>query len=232
MNTSEFAELESLIASRRVGDRVAAMDRISVRSGRQVVSLVDDNRAVGLLLRGLEDTNRRVQRAAARGLRPWVARDPSLLETTLAVYATDTFDGSFSHAGLLDTRTGRVWVPRFQATKGHAALLADGNTDRYFKFEFFVPGQIPGWIPDGEGDAHLLLYLIPEWSYARQELTSDFDERGLKRNLREQERFGKAVRAFYRGQRLPYAVRVHYVHGGGGHHRRREPDVARIERED
>ena len=202
------------IASPRAGDRLAAMDRITTKSGRRTVRALDDPRAVPLLVEALGDSNRRVQRAAARGLRTWVADDPSLLDTVLPAYATHRFDGSFSHAGLLDTRSGEIWVPRFAALKGHAALLRDGNTDRYFKFEFFVPGQAPQWIPDSASSAHLVLHIIPEWSYSRQQLVLEHDERAGTAALREQDRCASAVVRFYREAQLPYDVRVHRIIGG------------------
>jgi len=178
-------------------------------------------------MQGLTDTNRRVQRAAARGLRPWLARDPSILSSALTVYATDQFDGSYSHAGLYDVRSGSIWIPRFAALKGHAALLRDGNTDRFLKFDFFVPAQAPRWLPHSDENGHLILYIIPEWSYSRQQLVPEFDERRTGANLREQERYGTAVVEFYAGARLPYDVRVHRVFGDG-HHRERELDVAMV----
>jgi len=229
MDDSEFEELNLLLSSQLVRDRLQGMDSISAKSGRQITRTTDAKRVVELLIRGLDDSSRRVQRAAARGLRPWIAEEPAILDAALTAYATGKFDGGYSHAGLRDARTGAIWVPKFQATKGHAALLRDGNTDRYFKFEFFVPGQGPQWIPAGEGDGHLLLYFIPEWSYSRQQLIPEFDERLANHSFREQERHGKAIQAFYREAQLPYAVRVHYMYGGGGHHRRREFDVGRIE---
>jgi hypothetical protein len=154
--------------------------------------------------------------------------DPSLLDTVLPAYGTHSFDGSFSHAGLLDTRDGQVWLPRFAALKGHAALLRDGNTDRYFKFEFFVPHQAPRWTGENGRDGHLVLNAIPEWSYSRQSLIAEHDERGRAAAVREQDRFAQAVIRFYRDARLPYSVRVHRIIGGGGHHRHRELDVERI----
>ena len=229
MDDGEFVELTRLLASSLVRDRQAGMDRISVKTGRGITSRLDDGRMVDLLLRGLEDSSRRVQRAAARGLRPWIAQEPSILDAALTSYATDHFDGTYSHAGLRDTSNGASWVPKFAALKGHAALLRDGDTDRYFKFELYVPSQAPRWIPGGAVDGHLLLYFIPDWSYSRQELVPEFDERRAKHNLREQERHGNAVVAFYRRAKLPYAVRVHHVFGGGGLHRKLELDVALIE---
>jgi len=228
MEGSEFGELLRRLSSPRAGERLKGMDLISAKAGRAIVRKLDDPRAVPLLIHGLGDSNRRVQRAAARGLRPWLARDPSILDSALAVYATDRFDGSYSHAGLYDIRSGAVWVPRFAAVSGHAALLRDGNTDRFFRFDFFVPGQAPRWIPDATGGAHLVLYVVPEWSYSRQDLIPEFDERRAKANLREQGRYGSAIEEFYARARLPYDVRVHRVFGGGGHHRRRELDVATI----
>ena len=141
MDDREFEELTRLLSSPLVRDRLRGMDRISAKSGRQIKSATDDERVVELLIRGLDDSSRRVQRAAARGLRPWIARKPAILDAALTAYATDKFDGGYSHTGLRDARTGAIWVPKFAAVKGHAALLRDGNTDRYFKFEFFVPGQ-------------------------------------------------------------------------------------------
>jgi hypothetical protein len=73
------------------------------------------------------------------------------------------------------------------------------------------------------------LHIIPEWSYSRQQLVTEFDERRLKINLREQERYARDVQQFFRDARLSYDVRVHRIYGGGGHHRRREIDVALIE---
>ena len=152
-------ELTKLLSSQRTSQRLEAMDRISTKTGGAIKLMLDDDRVVKLLMRGLGDSDRRVQRAAARGLRPWIARDPSILDSALVVYATDRFDGTYTHAGLYDTRNGAIWIPKFQATKGHAALLRDGNTDRYFKFEFFVPGQAPQWIPDAQQFGHLIEYL-------------------------------------------------------------------------
>jgi hypothetical protein len=228
MDDVTLDELTRLAASRDLRERLRAMDAISAKRAGRVVRKTDDPRVVTLLLAGLTDSSLRVRRAAARGLRPWVTQDPAVLDSALSVYATDLFDGSYSHAGLYDTRSGAVWVPRFHALKGHAALLSEGNTDRFFKFEFFVSGQAPRWIPDAGGSGHLVLHIIPEWSYSRQQLVPEHDERRMEANLREQEQFGRDVQAFFERARLPYDVRVHRILGGGGHHRRRETDVERI----
>lgn len=229
MEDNGLEELVKLLSSPRVGERLRAMNRISAKTGGAITRRLDDPRVVSLLSQGLGDSNRRVQRAAARGLRPWVARDPLLLDSALTVYATNRFDGRYSHAGLYDTRSGAIWIPRFAAVSGHAALLHDGNTDRFFKFDFFVPGQAPRWIPDPQDTGHLVLNIIPEWSYSRQQLVPEFDERRTGANLREQERYGAAVAQFYAKAHLSYEVRVHRAFGGGGHHRRHELDVARID---
>jgi hypothetical protein len=220
--------LAKLLSSQRSGDRLRAMNMISAKIGGRVSRTVDDPAVVPLLLQGLQDSDLRVQRAAARGLRPWIADDPSLLERVLSSYATHAFDGLYTHAGLLDTTTGRVWVPRFAAAKGHAALLPDANPDRYFRFEFFAPHQAPSWISHRADDAHLILYLVPEWSYSGQQLVAEYDERRSKANEREQLRFAATVVDFYRDAALPYDVRVHHAYGGGGHDRAREQDVACI----
>ncbi len=228
MADGDFDELLRLVGSALRGERLRAMNLISAKSGGGIVRKLDDPRVVALLLAALEDPSLRVRRAAARGLRPWVDDNPSILDAALPVYAVHTVDGTFSHAGLYDTRTDQIWIPRFAAVKGHAALLSDGNTDWYFKFEFFVPGQAPQWIPNGERDAHLLLYLIAEWSYSRQALIPEYDERLAKASAGEQQRFASAIIEFYRNAALPSRIRVHHVEGGGGHHRRRHCDVEEI----
>jgi hypothetical protein len=224
-----LSELSELLGSTRAGQRLRAMDAASAKPGGQIVRLIDDRGVIPMLIRGLADGDRRVQRAAARGLRPWLADEPALLDEILAAYAAHSFDGSYSHAGLYDTDSGAIWVPRYAAVRGHAALLPDANADRYFRFNFYVPGQAPGWIPSREGTGHLVLIFVPEWSYTRQQLIAAHDERRLNASRREQQRYAAAICAFYGGSALPYAARVHEIEGGGGHVRARRLDVVRIE---
>jgi hypothetical protein len=223
-----LARITELFNSDRSGDRLHAMEMISAKRGGAVVRKLDDPAVVPLLLEGLGDGDLRVRRAAARGLRPWIAADPALLDAALRVYAADAFDGRYSHAGLLDTRGGRIWIPRIAVVKGHAALLPDANTDRYFRFDFFIPGQAPAWTDGGAHCGHLVLYFVPEWSYSRQQLVATHDERRAKANEREQSRYAGDVIDFYRRVRLAYGVRVHAVTGGGGLRRSRELDVDEI----
>jgi hypothetical protein len=225
--TATVEELSRLLSSGRSGERLAALNAISTKVGGGVVRLIDDPRTIEMLITALSDRDRRVQRAAARGLRPWLAEVPGLLDDVLRAYAGNDFDGSYSHAGLLDTRSSTIWVPRFAALKGHAALLPDANTDRFFRFDLFVAGQVPNWLPAADG-AHLVMYFVPDWSYSRQALVSDWDEHMLERNRREQQRYGDTVAEFYASCALPYDVRVHHVSSGGGHHRSRELNVGLI----
>jgi hypothetical protein len=205
----ELEELMGWLESDRVADRLAALDRISRRRGRRIVPGPYDERAVGLLAKALGDPDRRVRRAAARGLRPWVGGRPELLDDVLPAYAGSTFDGGYTHLGLLDTRTGAIWIPRFAALKGHAALLRDGNTDWFLKFAFYIPGQAPPRLGTDAGYGHLVQHFIADWSYSRQELVPEFDERRRARALAEQERHAARVAGFYAACRLTYDVRVH-----------------------
>ena len=153
-----------------------------------------------------------VRRNAAMALRPFVQADPRLLDSILPGYAINDFNGKYTHVGLLDVRTGVIWVPPYQAKGGHAALIADGSTDRYFKFDFHVPGQAPPMynrLPGGEKSGHLTLYFITDWSYSRQQLLEEFDEGRRSANLRELENFEQKVTRFYRESRLSYRVLVH-----------------------
>ena len=127
-------------------------------------------------------------------------------------------------------RDGTVWVPRFAATKGHAALLADGNTDRFFKFEFFMPNQAPRrLLVDGGPDcAHLLLHVILDWSYSRQSLIPKEDERRIKGNRQEQQRYASAVVSFYRSCQLTLDVAVHRMTMQAAKPNRYELNVDRI----
>ena len=201
MDDEELDRLREDLCARKVGVRRRAVERISTKAGGDVLRATDDPRVVGLLTRALSDPSLSVRRAAARGLRPWVHEAPELLDSILPEYATNEFDGSYSHVGLYSVETGGIWVPRFAAVKGHAALLADADTDRYLKFEFFVPGQAPRTLRRGaEGDrlGHLAIQLIPEWSYTRACLVPDHDERRREANLREQRGYARRVVAFYR----------------------------------
>ena len=219
---------DPLAATRR-----AAIEHVSAKSGKQIVLKTRDEQIVPLLVQALSDDDRTVQRAAARALRPWLASMPALLEAALPHYATSTFDGSYSHVGLYDTRAQRIWVPLFAAVKGHAALLADGNTDRYFKFEFYLPHQAPrrfiGRDEDRHG-AHLVLHFILDWSYSRQEIVPSIDERRVRANRREQEGYARAVKQFYRERHLQHAVSVHHLSMSAGECPRCHLNVSLIER--
>jgi hypothetical protein len=233
MDDETLGTLSTELSDPRAGVRLRALDRITVKSGRGIVRRLDDDRCVGLLTDALADPDRRVRRAAARGLRPWVLERPGLLDEVLPHYTASSFDGSYTHLGLYDTRDGAVHIPRFAALKGHAALLRDGNTDRYFKFDFYVPGQAPRRFiePDAVAagdDGHLVLHYILDWSYARQTLVPAFDERRRAAALAEQDRYAAAVVRFYEGCALPYDVRVHHLTMTSGARPRLERDAARI----
>ena len=232
MATDLIEQLRRDLQDPQTATRRAALERVSGKSGRQIVLKMRDEQVVPLLVQALSDDDRTVQRAAARALRPWLASMPGLLDDVLPHYATSTFDGSYSHVGLYDTRAQRIWVPRFAAVKGHAALLADGNTDRYFKFEFYLPHQAPTRFAGRNEDrqkAHLVLHFILDWSYSRQVTIPTIDERRIRANTREQQGYARAVTRFYRGCQLPYDVSVHHLTMCAGERPRPQLNVSLIE---
>jgi len=206
-------EIREQMKDRRASVRVHALSRIADKKAGGTELKIDHPEVIPILIDALADANRRVQRAAARALRPFTTRDPDLFATVLPHYAGHTFDGSFTHAGLLDTRDGIIWIPRFAAAKGHAALLADGNTDHFFKFEFFLPNQAPRRLSthNNADCAHLLIHFIPDWSYSRQRLIPEEDERRCNANRREQQRYASAVTTCYQSCRLSHDIAVHHL---------------------
>lgn len=232
MDEQQLGALTTQLADARAGVRLRALDLITMKAGRGIVRKVDDGRVVALLSEALADPDLRVRRAAARGLRPWLRERPSLLSEVLPRYTTSSFDGGYTHLGLYDTRSGEVHIPRFAALKGHAALLKDGNTDRYFKFEFYVPGQAPRRFVGDEMPAsnggHLVLHYILDWSYARQALIPEFDERRRAAALAEQDRYAEAVVRFYEACPLTYDVRVHHLTMTSGRRPHWDRDITRI----
>ena len=228
----EIEQIRAMFSAPRAGERLAAINRLSAKSGRkQVDLLVLDDAALDMLTTALTDSEIRVRRAAARGLRPWVQARPEILDAVIPAYASHSFQGGYSHLGLVDTRTGDIWVPTFAALKGHAALLVEGNTDRYFKFEFYLSAQAPQGLrgnQEADNSAHLVLNLLPDWSYSRGAMVPSHDDRLREANAREQDRYCRWVIAFYREARLPHQVRVHEARGPRGQSRYRL-DVARIE---
>jgi hypothetical protein len=224
-------EICRAMADPRVSARLRALARIADKKGGGIEVRLRHPDAVPILIEALADRDRRVQRAAARALRPFVAEDPGLVDVVLPHYAVHTFDGSFTHAGLLDVRDGMIWIPRFAAAKGHAALLADGDTDRFFKFEYFVPGQAPRRVLAGgdAGAAHLVTHFILDWSYSRQRLIGDEEERRRLANRQEQQRYACAVMAFYASCSLDQDVAVHHLLMRSGRPNAYELNVERIE---
>jgi hypothetical protein len=213
--TRPFLErLRKNLADPRVGVRLRAIDSLSAKVGGSVSRTCEDAEAVPLLVEALSDASMRVQRAAARGLRPWILQRPDLLGSVLPEYATDAFDGTYTHVGIYDPEERKVWIPKFAALKGHASLLADADTDTYFKFQFYVPGQAPVRFRDsapGSDRGHLLLHFICDWSYSQQRLIPAVDQRKRRANVREQERYARDVVAFYEDAGLPYGFAVHHV---------------------
>jgi hypothetical protein len=55
MKDEQLAELIALLSSARVGERLRAMDHMSVKSGRATIQRLDDSRVVPLLIQGLGD---------------------------------------------------------------------------------------------------------------------------------------------------------------------------------
>jgi len=231
MRDAELEKLRQDLRDPALSVRLRAIDRISEKRGRSIVLKVDDKRVVPVLIEALSDRNRRVQRAAARGLRPWIKARPDLLPLVLPHYTTSSFQGGYTHVGLYDVDERKVLIPRFAAAKGHASLLSDGNTDRHFKFEFYLPSQVPRrFAVHGleHVDAHLVLHFILDWSYSRQCQIPPFDERRLKANLREQERYAAAVMDFYRASSLAHDVLTHRLVLTAGERPRYEFCVDRI----
>lgn len=231
MAADSIEEIRSQMREARATVRFRAISEIAKKSGNGIEIKLDQPEVIPILLDALSDKDRRVQRAAARALRPFLKKYPELIDTALPIYATDQFDGSFTHAGLLDIRDQTVWVPRFQATKGHAALLKDGNTDRFFKFEFFLPNQAPRRLVTREGSesAHLLMHLILDWSYSRRVLIPEWDDRRLVANRREQQLYVSAVVRFYDSCHLSNDLMIHYLLMQAGKSNVYEIGVTRIE---
>lgn len=212
--------------------RLCALQGIVRKEGNQVVPLVDDDTVVALLRKALRDPDRRVRKQAALCLRPWTQRDPGLFSDILPDYAVRHFDGSYTHAGLLDTRCGDVWIAPWQALKGHAALIDDGNTDRYLKFQFYRDSQAPPALRDTTAEpcgGHIVYHLIVDWSYSLQALLSVEEDRRREANVREQERLASKVVSFYRACRLPFSVAVHRTLWEAGRPPRHERRVGEIE---
>ena len=175
---------------------------------------------IPLLVNSLSDASRRVQRAAARGLRRWLRSRRELTREILPHYAGTTFDGSYSHCGLYDMANDRVWIPRYASMKGHAALLRDGNTDEFFKFEFYRPWQAPRHLVrenDSVERGHLVLHFILDWRYAGQTLAEPEDDSVLREDREEQGCYGSSVTSYYRECALPYPITVHHLLMRGGH---------------
>lgn len=225
-------EIERNLLDKDVRTRRRALTKVADKKAGAIELKVRDRRVVPILARALADQDMSVRRSAAIALRPFLQEDPALMATVLPAYAIDTFDGKYTHVGLLDAETGKIWIPPFQAKGGHAALMADGSTDRYFKFDFYVPGQAPPQykrLPGGEKAGHLTQYFIGDWSYSKRALLTEFDERQLWANRREQENLARRVVAFYRHCRLPYRVYVHRLSTQGSQKPLRELQVAVVE---
>jgi hypothetical protein len=186
--------------------------------------------ALPLLLAGLSDPDPVERLGAIRALRRLLAEKVALLECVLPYYSARTFDGTFSHAGLLDSLQGAIWVPRFAGMGGHAALLAGHNTDRFFKFDFWLPTQAPAHVlrPDSAAAAHLVIHYILDWCYTTQQIIPLWDDHRLAIARRTQDGFAVRVMAFYRACSLGRDLVVHHHYAQAGREDAWVLDVARF----
>jgi len=134
---------------------------------------------------------------------------------------TNTFDGTYSHDGLVDVDTLQVWIARKGRPVGHS-LLVDGATgvyDRFFAFRFYVPGERPYHAAHSAfspAHGHLFLRFVSFWDYRAQKAVPEWDERRTARNLSEQARYAVAAICFYQRCHLSYVVDVHALGVLGG----------------
>lgn len=207
----EVEKLKKGLGSIRAKERQRAIGRTVGKRGGSVVRHVDDPGVIPLLRGALKDANLFVRRSAALALRPWIEEQPDLFQQVLPEYAIQVFDGRYTHVGLLDTRDGEIWIPPLAALGGHAAMMADGSTDRYFKFQFYVPNQSPPGLKESgtAGDAHLSITFIADWCYTSQTLIDATASAQVDQNLREQEGHERKVIAFYRESKQSFGVTVH-----------------------
>ena len=207
----EVQKLKKGLESPHAKERQRAIGRTVGKRGGSVVRHVDDPRVIPLLRGALKDANLFVRRSAALALRPWIEEQPDLFQQVLPEYAIQVFDGGYTHVGLLDTRDGEIWIPPLAALGGHAAMMADGNTDRYFEFQFYMPNQSPPRLKESGtvGDAHLSITFIADWCYTSQTLIDATTSARVDQNLREQEGYERKVIAFYRESNLSFGVTVH-----------------------
>lgn len=225
-------ELAAALRDPDVRARRKALRSIVSKNGNRIVLKFQDPQMIPVLRNALHDPDERVKGGAAYALRPWTKEDPGLFSSVLPEYAIQTFDGTYTHVGLLDTRTGDIWVPPWQSLKGHAALMSDGNTDQYFKFQFYLANQAPPRpraTAQCESDAHLMVNYICDWSYSSQSLVADAQSREGMDALAEQEAFERSVIAFYGGCELPFAVQVHRTYWLSDSRPKRQYATSRIE---
>ena len=127
---------------------------------------------------------------------------------------TDSFDGTYSHDGIVDVATLNVWIARKGKPVGHSLLVegAAGIYDRFFTFGFYVPGDRPRYASDMAfvpHHGHLFLRFVSYWDYATLTFVPEWDERRVGHNLLRQARYAVAVIRFYQQCHLPYVVDVH-----------------------
>ena len=232
--TDRIDNIEQLALALQDGNvqtRRKALRAIVAKKGNQILLKIDDPGIIPVLPRALRDPDERVRKGAAYALRPWTGKDPALFSSVLPEYAIRSFDGTYTHVGLLDTRDREIWIPPWQSLAGHAALMSDGNTDRYFKFQFYLAGQAPSDLRAISGscdDAHLIVNYMSDWSYSRQNLIDEFDSRRMAANLRKQQAHERRVVSFYRNCALPFGVLVHRTCWVSGRRPRKELAISRI----
>ena len=141
-------------------------------------------------------------------------------------YCTSTVRPDYAHVGLYDVGERQVWIAKKRwgtspVRVSHARLLKGGTNDtstadkdKFVCYWYHTPGTGEGFVhgyPIEWDEAHLLIRLDPNWSYAQRKFIPNTDERRVEKNIEQQYAWGRTIFEAYAKKKPKFPLSWHMI---------------------
>ena len=141
-------------------------------------------------------------------------------------YCTDRVRVDYAHVGLYDVAERTTWIAKKKwgvvpVRVSHARLLKGGtqdtstaDKDKFICYWYHTPGTGEGYVqgyPIEWDEAHLLIRLDPNWSYAQKKFIPNADTRRIEKNIEQQYAWGEVIFQSYIKKKPKFPLSWHMI---------------------
>lgn len=141
-------------------------------------------------------------------------------------YCTNAIRVDYAHVGLYDVTDRQTWIAKKKwgtvpVRVSHARLLKGGtqdtstaDKDKFVCYWYHTPGTGEGYVhgyPIEWDEAHLLIRLDPNWSYATKKFIPNTDARRVEKNIEQQYAWGQTIFDAYAKKNPKFPLSWHMI---------------------